>query len=186
MKQIVENFKRIFEEEELFIQATSAQISKLENLLGKNVGKIIDFYREYQPYNMPMTESYVQLLDIDNIISENTEAEPGVYLADFGVFCFALTVGGNVLCIDTNDAKNGDASVLIADANFCSYNEFYNCVEIGIAPEEVLEQLADDELLPLNYPNLKKCLTKIEDSFMDFMLKLSNDEYEDMEEYLEE
>lgn len=186
MDQIIENFKRIYEKEDLFIPATPMQMNKLENLLGAEVSKIIDFYREHQPYNMPMSKSYVQLLDIDNMISENTNAEPGKYLAEHGVFVFALTVGGNVLCIDTNHVESGDASVLIADANFCSYNEIHKCIEIGIVPDEVLAQLAENEIFPLNYSNITKCLRKIEDSFMDFMLKLSNDEYEDIEEYLEE
>lgn len=68
---------------------------------------------------------------------------------------------------------------------FCSYNEIYECVEIGIVPEDVLEQIPQNEILRLNYPNITKCLRKIEDSFIEFMLKLSNDEYEDIEEYLE-
>ena len=61
-------------------------------LFGIEVNKIIEFYKEYQPYNMPMTKSYVQLLDIDNIIIENTNAEPGKYLAEHKVFVFAVTV----------------------------------------------------------------------------------------------
>ena len=186
MNQIVENFKKAFQNEDLFIRSTPAQMEKLERLMGGEVGRIIDFYREFQPYNVPMSKSYVKLLDIDNMLLENTNAEPGKYLAEYGCFVFALTVGGNVLCIDTNNVKSGDASVLIADANFCSYNEIYECTEIGIIPDEVLEQLADNEIVPLNYPNIVKCLKKVEDSFFAFMLKLSNDEYEDIEKFLEE
>ena len=107
------------------------------------------------------------------MIEENTYAEPGKYLSDYGVFVFAVTVGGNVLCIDTNKVKNGYASVLIADANFCSYNEYYDCIEIGIAPDKVLDKLHGSEILRLNYPNIKKCLPKIENSFIKFMRKLS-------------
>lgn len=185
MKQIAENFKRIYEKEELFIEATPMQISKLEGLLGNKVCKIIDFYKNYQPYDIPMSKSYVQLLDIEGIVLENTNAEPGKYLAEYGVIVFAVTVGGNVLCIDTNSANDGDASVLIADANFCSFNESLECVEIGIVPDEIYEQLIENEAVILNYENITKCLNKIENSFMEFMLKLSNDEYEDIEEYLE-
>ena len=185
MYQIIKNFNKILGKGDSFTQASPIQINKLKTLFGNEVSKVIEFYSKYQPYNVPMLNSYVQLIDIDNIIEENTNAEPGKFLSKFGVFVFALTVGGNVLCINTNDTKNGDASVLIADANFCSYNEFYKCIEIGIAPEEVFEQLEENEILPLNYSNIIKCLRKIEDSFMEFMLKLSSNEYEDIEEYLE-
>ncbi len=185
MDKLIKNFNKILEKDNLFIQATSIQINKLKALFGDGVDKIVDFYARYQPYDIPMLKSYVQLLGIDNIIEENTNAEPGKYLAEYGVYVFALTVGGNVLCIDTNNAKDGDTSVLIADSNFCSYNEFRKCVEIGIIPEEVMEQFTNEEIIPMNYTNITKCLKKVEDSFMQFMLKLSNDEYEDIEEYLE-
>ncbi|WP_448821813.1 hypothetical protein [Cetobacterium sp.] len=132
-----------------------------------------------------MLSSYVQLIGIDNIIVENTNAEPGKYLAEYGVYVFAITVGGNVLCIDTNDVKEGDASVLIADSNFCSYNEVYDCIEIGIVPEMLLDDLSNNGIVRLNYMNIKKCLNKIDDSCLDFMMKLSNEEYEDIEEFLE-
>ena len=95
------------------------------------------------------------------------------------------------MCIDTNDVKDGDASVLLADHDFCSYNEFYDGVEISIAPKEVMEgyinkykENPDCDILRLNYPNIKRCLLQIEDSFFEFMRKLSMNEYEDIEEYL--
>ena len=185
MHQIIKNFNNIFEKEDLFIEASPMQINELKDLFGNDVSKVLDFYSKYQPHNVPMLNSYVQLIDINRIIEENTNGEPGKCLAEYGVYVFALTVGGNVLCIDTNDIKNGDASVLIADVNFCSYNEIYECVEIGIVPEDVLEQIPQNAILRLTYPNITKCLRKIEDSFIEFMLKLSNDEYEDIEEYLE-
>lgn len=185
MKEVIEKFNNMYENEDLFCPASDEQISKLSNLFGNNVKKIIDFYRKYQPNNIPMLDSYVQLLGIDKILLENTTAEPGKYLAENGVYVFALTVGGNLLCIDANDCKEDDASILIADCNFCSYNENYKCVEIGIVPDELMEDMLKDGIVILNYPNIKKCLKKIESSFEVFMNKLSNGEYDDIEEYLE-
>lgn len=185
MKEVIEKFNNMYENEDLFCPASDEQISKLSNLFGNNVKKIIDFYRKYQPNNIPMLDSYVQLLGIDKILLENTTAEPGKYLAENGVYVFALTVGGNLLCIDANDCKEDDASILIADCNFCSYNENYKCVEIGIVPDELMEDMLQDGIVILNYPNIKKCLKKIESSFEVFMNKLSNGEYDDIEEYLE-
>ncbi|MDO5406326.1 MAG: hypothetical protein Q4F28_03215 [Eubacteriales bacterium] len=185
MNQIIDNFSEIFKREDLFSHATETEISQLKKLFGEKVNKVIEFYCKYQPNNFPMSKSYVQLIDIDKIIIENTIGEPGKFMAEYGVYVFALTVGGNVLCIDTNDVHDGDANVLIADSNFCSYNETHNCVEIGVAPEEVVQHLGEGEILVLNYANMTKCLKKIENSFLTFMLKLSKNEYDDIEAYLE-
>lgn len=185
MLDIVQNFKRNYEKENMFCHASDEQIRKLTNLFGRNVRKIIEFYKEYQPNNIPMLDSYVQLIDIDKIILENTVSEPGKYLAEFGVFVFAVTVGGNLVCIDTNDCEDGDASILIADSIFCSYNKHHDCIEIGIVPDELINELMEDGIIRLNYSNIKKCLTKIESSFFTFMNKLSNNEYDDVEAFLQ-
>lgn len=184
-KKVVENFEKMFEGENLFIQSTDEQMEKLEKLVGKEVKKFIDFYRDYQPYEIPMLDCYVSLLDIDNIIIENTCGEPGKYLAEYGVYVFALTVGGGVICIDTNSVRNGDASVLIADSDYCLYDERSQQVEIANAPEKAFDKLKDDEALVLNYPNIKKSMCKVEKSFEKFMVKLSKNKYKDMEEYLD-
>jgi len=186
MLDFIQNFYDMFKNDDLFCRATDEQISKLSSLFGHNVYKIIDFYREYQPNNLPMLDSYVRLLGIDAIMLENTNGEPGKYLAEYGVYVFAVTVGGNVLCIDTNDyTEDGDASVLIADSSFCSYNQYHNCVEIGIVPKELRSEMLGQGVIKLNYQNIKKCLTSIESSFYVFMEKLSNNEYDDIEEFLE-
>ena len=184
MDKLIKNFNKMYGREDLFVQANSEQVEKLINLFGDKVYKIIEFYSKYQPDNLPMLDSYVRLLGIDSIIEENKNICPGIYLSKYGVYVFATTAGGHGLCIDTNDVKNGDASVLIADHDFCSYNELYDCVEIQIAPDKVFDKLADNEILPLNYPNIKKSLPKIESSFIKFMKKLSMNRYEDIEEYL--
>ncbi len=185
MEQIIKNFIDLFKNEDAFIPADPAQLESLKALMGDKCSVVIDFFGRYQPDNVPMTDSYVSLLNIEKIVEENTVGEPGRFLAAHGVYVIALTVGGNVICIDSNNSSEGDPSVLIADSGFCSYNEFRECVEIGIAPEEIFEEV-DDDILPLNYHNIVRCLPKIEDSFIEFMTKLSNDEYEDIEEYLEQ
>ena len=51
------------------------------------------------------TRSYYSMsissISIDDIIVENTDGEPGMYLSKYGVFVFSVTLGGNVLLIDT-------------------------------------------------------------------------------------
>ena len=186
MENIIQNFNERFGSTDLFVESNSEQMKKLKTLLGNKVNRILDFYNKYQPSNLP-TISGIGLCDIEHIIEENTDLAPGIYLAEYGVYVFATTIGGNALCIDTNDVRDGDASVLIADANFCSFNEDFNCVEIEIAPEEVWDEYdeADDDVLHLNYPNIKKCLPKVENSFLEFIRKLSLNEYENIEKYLE-
>lgn len=186
MDKIIENFNKMYGRTDLFVESSPDQIEKLKRLFGDKVYKIIEFYSKYQPDNLPMLESYVRLLGIDSIMEENMDFAPGKYLAEYGVYVFATTAGGHGLCIDTNNVKLGDASILIADHDFCSYNENYDCVEIEIAPDKVLDKLGDDEILRLNYPNIKKSLPKIENSFLKFMRKLSTNKYEDIEEYLDE
>lgn len=189
-KKIVENFKTIFaakvNETELFQPAKEEQYEELKNLFGEQVTAVLDFYKLFQPVDLPLTDSYVKLLDIDSIIEENMNSEQSRYLADFGVYTFALTVGGNILCIDVNDCVDGDPVVLIADSSFCSYNEDDERVEIDMIPESVEEDFDDEEYVELNYVNIRKCLGKIEDSFMTFMDKLSQNKYEDIEEFLPE
>lgn len=184
MDYIIENFKKSTGKEDIFIKSTSIQMDKLRSLLGKEVEVFCEFYSEYQPYNFPLLDSGVTLIDIQHMIDENMYGEPGKYLAEYGVFVFGVTIGGNVLCIDTNDIQSGGPGVRIIDSIFCSYNECYDCVEIGIIPDDVIDQYADDELVCLNYTNIVKCTTKIEDSFREFMLKLSQNDYEDIEDYL--
>lgn len=185
MYEFVKNFYDEYKTEDLFCNASEDQISDLIEVFGTNVDKIIDFYRYYQPNNIPMLDSYVRLLGIDGILMENLNGEPGKYLSRYGICVFAVTVGGNVLCVDTNETLSGDASVVIADSCFCSYNEHFDCVEIGRIPKHIEDDCSGKGIVELNYLNAKKCLTKIESSFLTFMEKLSINEYEDIEEFLE-
>ncbi len=184
MMELITNFYNMFGSKDIFCHATEEQIKQLTKLFGGNVKKIIEFYSVYQPNNIPMLDCYVQLLGIDSMINENTNSEPGKYLSEYGVVVFALTVGGNLLCIDTNDSFEDDAPVLIADANFCSYNKAYDCIEIGVVPYDLLPQLMGDGVLRLNYDNIKKFLPKVESSFLLFMNNLSCNYYNDIEDFL--
>lgn len=184
MYEFMNGFYEMFGKENIFCKATIDQINQLKALWGDNVYKIIELYTNYQPNNMPMLESYVQLLGIDSIIDENTIAEPGKYLAQFRVYPFALTVGGNLLCIDTNECHNGDADVLIVDSNFCSYNKNYDCIEIGIIPNDIANDFSSEKIIKLNYENICKYVHKVEESFILFMYKLSRNEYDDIEDFL--
>lgn len=168
--------------QKLFIKATDDQLNNLLNLLGEEVTEVINFYKDNQPYEMPMLDCYLSLCDIDRIIEENTSGEPGRYLCDYNIFVFAVTVGGDVVCIDKNDMRNGNPSVLLISSDFCMYNYNTGVVEIVDYPDGI--EIEDDDTVELNYENIVKCAYKIENSFTLFMEKLSRNEYEDIEELL--
>ena len=189
-EKIIGNFETMFGQEvdgePLFKQTTTQQLEKLKGLVGNSVTAFVDFYKECQPcHGFPTLDCYVNLLDIESILDENTNLAPRNDLSQFGVFVFATTVGGNGICIDTNDCKDGDPAVLIASCGFCFYNEEKQYIEIADAPDDVMDEYADDEPIILNYPNIKKCLPRIEKSFLKFMDKLSRNCYDDIEEYLD-
>ncbi len=184
MYEFVKNFEKMYGRDDLFEPASEQQVERLQRLFGTRVDKIVGFYKDYQPFSLPMLESCVSLLNIDRIVMENKHGEPGRYLAQYGVYTVAVTAGGNVVCIDTNDSRDGDARVLIADSAFCSYNPYHDCVEIGIAPRKIRLELGQSGIIALNYANIRKCLNQIEPSYLTFLEKLSRNEYEDIEDYL--
>lgn len=187
-EKIISNFKKLLEETEspLFGSSSKEQLGELQQLVGNKVSRFIEFYEKYQPqHDFPTLDCYLTLLDIDGILVENQNGEPGEHLAKYGVFVFATTAGGDVVCIDTNNCKDGDPAVLIASHNFCFYNEELGCVELADVPDAVSDAFEDADYIPLNYANIKKSLPKIESSFLKFMDKLSQNKYEDIEEYLD-
>lgn len=194
MKSIINNFVNLmkedgFEEAEIvFEKSEQTKIEKLNALVGDNVNKVLEFYREYEPIELPMLPCYLRLLNIDAIIDENTCGEPGMHLAKYGVFTIGVTVGGNVVCIDTNNAKNGDPGVVLFDSNFCYYDAEKDIVRVGYIPGSAMHlfDLTDkSQITVLNYENIQKCGYKICDSFVEFLEKLSTNYYEDIEELLD-
>lgn len=171
------------EHSDYFIKASDEDINKFKNLLCKyDLEKVIDFYRLYQPFDIPSVEEGSWLLGIEGIFEESFYGEPGKFLSKFGVFTFATTIGGNLICFDANDVVDGEPSVLYADNNFCGYNEFLDCVDIGVAPVEVVKRKGTG--LMLNYENIKDCLFRFEERFSDFIFNLLQNKYGDLEKYV--
>ncbi len=181
---IEKNFRKSLnidnEEKKLFVKATDEQLKSLVNLIGEEATEVISFYRDYQPYEMPMLDCYLALCDIEGMIEENTSVDTGKYLSDYNIFVFAVTIGGDIVCIDTNNMQNGDPSVLAFSSSFCIYNDMTGMVEIVDYPDD----LDVDDIPEFNYENIVKCGYQIENSFARFMTKLSQNEYEDIEEFI--
>lgn len=186
-RKIEKNLKSLFNEsssEELFTQTSERQINKLVNLVGASPVKFIDFYRENQPNSIPGLRSNTILLNVDGILEENTDRAPGVYLSKLGIFVFAVTIGGNVICIDINDMENGDPVVLLIDHSFCYCDSDDSEIEIVNLPSYINESDFLDEDFEFNYKNVRKFVYKIENSFVRFMEKYSLNQFDDLEMYL--
>ena len=101
---------------------------------------------------------------------------------------FAVTIGGDAVCIDTNDTKDGDPVVLIIDHSLLYFDadDYEEEVEIEIAnlPSYIDEDDFTDEDFEFNYENVRKFVYKIEDSFVEFIKKYSQNLYGDFESYL--
>ena len=142
-EKIISNFTKILDETEapLFAPPTEEQLEKLRQLVGNKVPKFIDFYEKYEPqHGFPTLDCYLNLLDIDDILTENQDGEPGEHLAKYGVFVFATTVGGDLVCIDANNCKDGDPAVLVASHTFCSYNYDLGCFELYDVPDSFSDE----------------------------------------------
>lgn len=158
----------------------------LENLKSFLIPETIgNFYRDFEPQNLPALSGGIRLLGLEQIKKENASAVPSMFLVKFGLLTVATTIGGNVICLDLNAIKNGEPRILIADHSFCSYNDDLNVVECVIVPDDIADNYSDDEPIVLTYNLIKSCLPQIADSFSDFLIKLANEEYIDIEnEYL--
>lgn len=164
-----------------FVPTSKEQLSELTELLGNTASRFIEFYQDNQPDILPILKSKTRLLDIESIIEENMDLAPGAYLSKLGIYVFAVTIGGNVICIDVNDMKEGDPVVLIIDHTFCYCDEDEEEIEIVNLPSYIDESEVSDEDFEFNYKNIRKFVYKIEDSFVEFMKKFSLDEYDDLE-----
>lgn len=164
-----------------FVPTSKEQLSELTELLGNTASRFIEFYQDNQPDILPILKSKTRLLDIESIIEENMDLAPGAYLSKLGIYVFAVTIGGNVICIDVNDMKEGDPVVLIIDHTFFYCDEDEEEIEIVNLPSYIDESEVSDEDFEFNYKNVRKFVYKIEDSFVKFMKKFSLDEYDDLE-----
>lgn len=178
LEKLINNIQK--EHSDYFAPASDEDISKLRKLFNKyDLEKVIDFYRLYQPAEIPST----CLLDIEGIFRECCDLAPCAYLYKFGVFPIATTIGGNVVCFDANDVVDGEPSVLYADHDFCFYDDEADKIEIsGEVPARVIKEKGWE--LDFNYENIKDCLFKFDERFSDFIINLLQDEYGNIEKYV--
>lgn len=184
--KVVERFKKVFEgngavedsEYPWFGQADKEQLTYLTDLYKtfqywtqiylddelealkdyKIPQSVIDFYAQYEPKDIPITNAGIYLLDLEAIKAENSTAGGGVLLK-YGLVTIATTIGGELVCIDLNDMKNDEPKVVII--------EHWCCCDVSDV--ESYEYVCEIEHL-------------VAESFSEFIWKLSGDEYEDFED----
>ena len=139
--------------------------NELETLKEYKVPQVVvDFYAQYEPKDIPMTNAGIYLLDLEAIKDENSSDAGGGVLLKYGLITIATTIGGDLVCIDLNDMKNNDPKVVII--------EHWSCCSVDSVE---------------NYEDVQEIEHLISETFSEFLWKLSGDEYEDFEDtYLNE
>ena len=145
---------------------------------------MVQFYQEMNPTNVPMNDAGLYLADLNRMRDEYTQLVPGCYLIKFGFMVIATTIGGNSILADLYDEHT---AIYICDHNLLSLEqENGQSVLSYVFPPETLQEQYEENPIPVNRTTLVQCLIPIEESFEDFMTKLSRNEYEfDLEDLLE-
>lgn len=120
---------------------------------------IIDFYKNYEPCQQPMTEAGISLCNLEQIKEENSCS----VLLKYKLLIIATSIGGNPVCLDFNQMKNDNPAVIIID-------------NADIPPFEEIEEYYSE------YEDIEELIHTISTSFIDFLWKYSADEYDDFED----
>ena len=135
--------------------------------------KIIDFYREYSPSRNLIIHGGINLFSLNNMKKENSDLAPSAYLIKYGVFAFANTFGGNAICMDLNMISEGEPRIIIADHSVFCDKELY------------IFRNGQMENLELSYDVIKEIAPQICSKFTNFLEMAANEEFDDIENFLE-
>lgn len=139
---------------------------------------VLNFYRDYEPNELPCLEGGIYLLNLEGIKDENSNSSPGAYLIKYGLVTIAITIGGNAICLDLNWIANGEPRVVYADNSWFSFNDEERKVEFSFYPFDIEEE---DEFL--THSIIKKYLPQISQSFHGFLEMLSSESEWEAEDY---
>lgn len=167
--------------EQHFIKAADIEKDMLINLLGNEQNEFMDFYLNFQPSDLPRLACNCTFLDIKAMVEENTDFEPGCYLRKCGIYTFALTIGGNAVCIDTNSGN-----IYICDHGLVMQDFDTDDIVInsGLVPCDVYNSFDVSGEIPFSYENIIICMDKIEDSFITFIENIADGKYMDLEKFI--
>lgn len=130
---------------------------------------IIDFYKQYEPNDLPYLSGYIDLLSIKEIRYVNTTIAPSAYLLRYGLLTIAMTGEGDVIMMDLNNINDGQPRILFGNVNWFNFNEMIRKVSVssyslGLSNAYLSENIIDK--LPV-----------MEESFYDFIIGLSEEKY---------
>jgi hypothetical protein len=155
----------------------------LESLRGLKVPQsVVEFYAHFEPKSLPLLNGGIGLLDLAGIKEENSSGSPGLYLIKYGIITVATTIGGHSICLDINHLNDGEPRVIIIDYTFCTFNDDLDIIECLNGIEDIEKEYGDEEPIILSYEIVKKCCSEIAATFSEFLKKISNEEYPDLED----
>lgn len=147
--------------------------------------KVVEFYRLFDPKSLPVFECNVGLMGLPVIRDWNASAEPSVFLVRFGILAFASTTGGHSVCLDLNHLNGDEPRVILVDQSFCYFDERSRVVEWGGLPQDVYEEYrSSGRSCDLSYELIARCCPEVAPTFSEFLQKLADKEYEDVEAFL--
>lgn len=133
--------------------------------------EIINFYKKYEPNNLPYLSGHIDLLSIKDIRYVNTTVAPSAYLLRYGLLTIALTGDGDVIMMDLNNINNGQPRILFGSFNWFNFNEMVRKVSVSSYSLGLSNSYLSDHIINNKLP-------VIEESFYNFIIGLSEEKYE--------
>lgn len=132
--------------------------------------EIIDFYKKYEPNDLPYLSGYIDLLNIKEIKYVNTTMAPAAYLLRYGLLTIALTGEGDVIVMDLNNINKGQPRILFGSDKWFNFNEMIRKVNVSSYFLGISNAYLSDNII-------KNKLPVIEETFYDFIIGLSEEKY---------
>lgn len=144
--------------------------------------QLIEFYKKFNPINVPMNDAEINLADLNGIKEEYLQNEPGCFLIRWGFLVFATTIGGNSVIVDLNCPK---MPVYLSDFNLLYCKGVPGNMEIMFSFPSKHLMKKYGETVPVNEETLKQSMVLAEESFETFINNLSENKYGILEDLLD-
>ena len=121
----------------------------------------LGFYREFEPITCAEIDS-VRLWPIKEVLEENKDYVPGLFIIKHGYIVFSTTVFGDAFCFDTNISPNKQSAPIVLIAHDGYDWDFATAEEISKFKKPIasnlkvfLEAFVNETIdIQPNYPNL--------------------------------
>jgi hypothetical protein len=99
---------------------------------------------------------------------ENSQMAPGALLIKYGIITFAVTSGGNAVCMDLNMVNSRGPRIIFAD-----HSIFYD--------KKIKIYKPKREIYELSYKVITDYAPQVAESFYDLLNKIAEKEFDDIE-----